>query len=395
MSGGGAMFLPLSGLRVIDITSIIYGPYATQILGDLGADVIKVEPPEGDATRVLGPSRNPGMGSVYLGSNRNKRSLALDLKKPAARDALWRLVDGADALVHNMRPQKMAAFGFGPDAVMARNPKIVYGGLHGYREDGPYAGRPAYDDVIQGESGFSGTFQARDGTPVLAPTIVADKSAALLASTGLVAALFQKFRTGKGVYVEISMFESMVGYTLVEHQSGASFSPPEGPMGYARALSRQRRPHATSDGYICMLPYTDKQWGRFWEMVGMPERAAEPRFASIGSRSRNIDDLYAIAGAEVAKRTTAEWLEALRAAEIPCGPVNTLEALRDDPQLQAIGFFRPFEHPSEGALEIPDAPFRFDRQSLPVRHHQPRLGEQSREVLREAGLSEAEIDAAL
>lgn len=389
------MFLPLSGIRVLDITSIIYGPYATQILGDLGADVIKVEPPEGDPTRVLGPARNPGMAAVFLGSNRNKRSLALDLKKPAAKEALWRLIDGADALVHNMRPQKMVALGFGPDAVMARNPKIVYGGLHGYREDGPYASRPAYDDVIQGESGFAGAFTARDGAPMLAPSVVADKSAALLASTGLVAALFQTFRTGKGVYVEVAMFESMVGYTMVEHQYGASFSPPEGPPGYVRALSRQRRPHATSDGHICMLPYTDRQWSRFWAMVGTPERAVEPRFASIAARSRHIDELYAIAGAELGKRTSAEWLEALRAAEIPCGPVNTLEALRDDPQLQAIGFFRPYQHPSEGLLEVPDSAFRIDRQSMPVRHHHPRLGEQSREVLREAGLSEAEIDQAL
>ena len=389
------MFLPLSGIRVLDITSIIYGPYTTQILGDLGADVIKIEPPEGDATRVLGPARNPGMSAVFLGSNRNKRSLVLDLKKPAAREALWRLVDGADALVHNMRPQKMAAFGFDADAVMARNPKIVYGGLHGYREDGPYAGRPAYDDVIQGESGFAGTFMARDGAPVLAPTIVADKSAALLASTGLVAALLQKFRTDKGVYVEIAMFESLVGYVLLEHQYGATFVPSEGPPGYARALSKQRRPHATSDGYICMLPYTDRQWRRFWEMIGTPERAADPRFVSMAQRSRNIDDLYAIAGAALRERSTADWLQALREAEIPCGPVNSLADLRHDPQLEAIGFFRPFEHPSEGALEIPDTAFRFDRQSLPVRHHQPKLGEHSREVLREAGMSDAEIDDAL
>lgn len=389
------MFLPLSGIRVLDITTIVYGPYATQILGDLGADVIKIEAPGGDPTRVLGPARNPGMGSMFLGSNRNKRSLVLDLKKPAAKAALWRLIEGADALVHNMRPQKMVSLGFGPDAVMARNPKIVYGGLHGYREDGPYGDRPAYDDVIQGESGFAGSFTARDGAPMLAPTVAADKSAALLASVGLVAALFQKFRTGKGVYVEASMFESMVGYTLVEHQQGGCFSPPEGAMGYSRALSKQRRPHATSDGYICMLPYTDQQWSRFWAIVDAPERAADPRFRSIADRARHIDELYALAGAEVGKRTTADWLTALREAEIPCGPVNTLEALRDDPQLTAIGFFRPYEHPTEGSLEVPDNAFRFDRQSLPIRHPHPRLGEHGREVLREAGLSEAEIDAAL
>ncbi len=389
------MFLPLSGIRVLDVTSIIYGPYTTQILGDLGADVIKIEPPEGDATRQIGPSRNPGMGAVFLGANRNKRSLVLDLKKPAAVAAMWRLIDGADALVHNMRPQKMAALGFDPDTVMARNPRIVYGGLHGYREDGPYGRRPAYDDVIQGESGFAGTFTMRDGAPMLAPTVVADKSAALLAATGLVAAMVQRLRTGKGVYVEIAMFESMVGYTLLEHQYGATFRPPEGPAGYARALSKQRKPHATRDGYICMLPYTDRQWLRFWEMIGTPERAREPRFESIAKRALNIDALYGLAGAALVERTTAEWLEALRAAEIPCGPVNTFEDLKTDPQLSALGFFRPFEHPSEGPIEVPDTAFQFDRQSLPVRHHQPRLGEQSREILREAGLSDSEIDAVL
>lgn len=389
------MFLPLSGIRVLDITSIIYGPYTTQILGDLGADVIKIEPPEGDATRNLGPSRTAGMGAVFLGSNRNKRSLAIDLKKPEAKEALWRLVDGADVLVHNMRPRKMQALGFDPDAVMARNPKIVYGGLHGYREDGPYGDRPAYDDVIQGESGFASAFTVRDGAPMLTPSIVADKSAALLAATGLVAAVVQRLRTGKGVYVEVAMFESMVGYTLLEHQYGATFRPPEGPAGYARALSKQRKPHATNDGYICMLPYTNKQWQRFWEMIGTPERAQEPRFETIARRALNIDDLYAIAGAEIGKRSTAEWLQALRAAEIPCGPVNSFADLETDPQLVATGFFRPFEHPSEGAIEVPEAAFRFDRQTLPIRHHQPKLGEQSREVLREAGLSEAEIDAVL
>lgn len=387
-----AGFLPLSGFRVLDLTSVIFGPYTTQVLGDFGADVIKIEPPEGDPTRVLGPARNPGMAAVFLGANRNKRSLVLDLKTEPAKAALWRLIDGADMIVHNIRPQKIAALGFDPDAVLARNPKIIYGGLHGYREDGPYGGRPAYDDVIQGESGLAGAFTERDGAPMLMPTVVADKSAALLAASGLVAALVQRLRTGKGVYLEVSMFEGVVGYTLLEHQYGATFRPPVGKAGYARALSPQRRPHATRDGHLCMLAYTDKQWRSFWDLVGEPEMTADPRFVTMAARSRNIDALYGIAGALFAQRTTAEWLELLRRAEIPSGPVNSFDDLRGDPQLQAIGFFRPYEHPSEGSIEMPDTAFRFDRQSLPVRHHQPRLGEQGREILREAGLSEAEID---
>ncbi len=212
--------LPLTDLRVLDLTTVIFGPYTTQMLGDFGADVIKIEPPEGDLTRHLGPGRSPGMSSLYLGCNRNKRSVVLDLKREPAKRALWRLIESADAIVHNVRPQKMAALGFAPDPVMACNPKIVYGGLHGYWEDGPYGGRPAFDDVIQGESGVAGTFMARGGEPELMPTIVADKTAALLASTGLIAALLQRFRTDKGVYLETSMFEGMVAYTLLEHQHG-------------------------------------------------------------------------------------------------------------------------------------------------------------------------------
>lgn len=384
--------LPLSGIRVLDLTTVVYGPYTTQLLGDFGADIIKIERPGGDSTRQVGPERNPGMAALYLGMNRNKRSLMLDLKRAPARQALWRLIDSADMFVHNVRPQKMAALGFDPDSVMARKPDIVYGGLHGYREEGPYGRRPAYDDVIQGESGLAGTFMAREGEPVLMPTVVADKTAGLLASSGLIAGLFQRLRTGRGVYVETAMFEALVGYTLLEHHYGAMFVPPKGAPGYVRALSPERKPYTTSDGYICMLAYTDKQWRSFWELSGRTEFNDDPRFGSMAVRAHHIDELYAIAGGLLVERTTAEWLELLRTAEIPCGPVNRLEDLRNNEQLEATGFFRAHEHPTEGAMELPDTAFRFDRQALPVHRHAPGLGEHSREVLAQAGYSDWEID---
>ncbi len=386
-----ATILPLSGVRVLDMTTVIFGPYTTMMLGDFGADVIKIEPPGGDMTRAIGPARSAGMSSLFLGANRNKRSIMLDLKREAAKEAMWRLIDSADMLVHNVRPQKMAGLGFDPDSVLKRNPKIIYGGLHGYREEGPYGGRPAYDDVIQGESGLAGTFTARDGEPVLSPSVIADKTAALLASTGLLAAYVQRLKTGKGLYLETAMFEGLAAYTLLEHQHGTIFKPaPEG-FGYPRAMSSARRPHPTNDGHICMLAYTDKQWDKFWEIAGKQELGADPRFATMRSRSQNIDALYSIAGDVLTSRSTAEWLQILKIAEIPCGPVNRLEDLPHDEQLVQTGFFRPQTHPTEGELEALDTAFRLDRQTLPLRQHQPGLGEHGAEVLQSIGYGEDEV----
>ncbi|MEM8647152.1 MAG: CoA transferase [Pseudomonadota bacterium] len=382
---------PLSGVRVLDMTTVIFGPYTTMMLGDFGADVIKIEPPGGDMTRAIGPGRSPGMSSLFLGANRNKRSIMLDLKQDPAKEAMWRLIDSADMLVHNVRPQKMAALGFDPDSVLKRNPEIIYGGLHGYREEGPYGGRPAYDDVIQGESGLAGTFTARDGTPVLSPSVIADKTAALLASTGLMAAYVQRLRTGKGLYLETAMFEGMAAYTLLEHQHGMIFKPPEDGYGYPRALSPARRPHPTQDGFICMLAYTDKQWERFWEIAGRQELGSDPRFATMRARSQNIDALYSIAGEVLETRSTAEWLDILKTAEIPCGPVNRLEDLTQDEQLVSTGFFRAQSHPTEGELTALDTGFRLNGEALPVRQHQPGLGEHGAEVLKELGYSEQDV----
>ena len=385
------MALPLDGVRVLDLTTTIYGPYAAQMLGDFGADVIKVESPAGDPVRQVGPARSPGMGPVFLGSNRNKRSVVLDLKEAAHKAALWSLIGRADILVHNMRGAKIAALGFGPDEVLKARPEIIYAGLHGYGEAGPYADRPAYDDVIQGEAGMTDLFRRRGEEPALMPTIAADKTAATMAVGAILAAYTDRLRNGRGRYVEIPMFEAMVSYTFVEHQYGAVFQPPETAYGYPRALSPFRKPHRTADGHVCMLAYTDRQWASFWRLTTRPELADDPRFADMATRIANIGALYQAVGEEMPKRTSAEWLALFVEGDIPAGPARTLEEVRDDPHLAAVGFFQPFEHETEGALEMPSAPWRFDREQTPIRRGPPRLGADTEAVLREAGVAEEAI----
>ena len=387
--------LPLEGVKILDLTTVVMGPFATQVLGDFGAEIIKIEEPGGDLTRVIGPGRNAGMASLYLGSNRNKKSLVLNLKKQEAKSALWKLIRESDILIHNIRPQKIAALGFDPDSVLKSNPQIVYVGLHGYREDGIYGGQPAFDDVIQGQSGIAGAFQARDNIPNLAPTIVADKSTALLASTGLLAAYIKRLRSGQGSFLEVSMFEGMVGYVMIEHHAGETFIPPIDKAGYARVLSRFRRPHKTKDGYMCILPYTDHQYDKFWQAVDRVDYASDERFNSIKNRSKNISELYEIIGEIAANLETKVLIEMLTEAEIPCGKVNKLEDLKNDPHLKDLGFFREFEHPTEGLIQVPDSAFRLNRKELPIRHHQPKLGEHSKEILLKLGYSDSEIDKIL
>ena len=383
--------LPLEGVRILDLTTVVMGPYTTQVLGDLGADIIKIEEPSGDMTRVIGPSVNDGMSSLFLGTNRNKRSIVLNLKIDADKNALWKLIDTADIFVHNIRPQKIKNLGFDPDKVLKRNPKIIYGGLHGYREDGPYGGSPAYDDVIQGQSGLAGAFISRDNEPNLVPSVVADKSIGLMAGNGLLAAYINRLKTGKGSYIEIAMFEGMVGYVLLEHQYASTFNPSMGKEGFPRVLSSYRKPYKTADGYICMLAYTDKQWINFWKAINKEAFIKDTRYSSAASRSKNIDILYAKVSDILQTKTSKEWLKILKNAEIPSGAVNSLEDLKSDPHLVKTGFFRNYNHPSEGSLNIPDTAFKIDRKSLPIRYPQPKLGEHSLEILSEAGFDENEI----
>ncbi len=382
---------PLDGVRVLDLSSVVLGPLATQILGDLGADVIKIEAPAGDTTRYTGPARSGDMAALFMGINRNKRSIVLDLKQPAACDALWRLIDRADVFIHSIRPQAIARLGFGHEAVLAGNQRIVYAGLHGYLTGGPYAGAPAYDDVIQGQSGSARLMAMLVGEPRYMPTIMADKTCAQVAAYSIIAALYDRQKSGQGQFVEIPMFETMVAFNLTEHLFGHSFDPPQGPMGYSRVLAPWRRPYKTSDGYICMLAYTDDQWRRFWGEVGRPELAGDARFDSLASRSDNIAELYRIAGECLADRPTRDWIETLGKLDIAAAPMATLEDLEADPQLAAVGFFRTAEHPTEGRIKMPGFPVRFSRTGAEIRRLQPKLGEHSVEILRAAGLTEAEV----
>ncbi len=384
--------LPLDGIRVIDITTTLAGPYCSQILGDFGADVIKIEPPTGDAIRNAGPQRNEGMASTFIGCNRNKRSVVLNLKTEDGKKALWKLINGAQVFVHAIRPQKIAGLGFDAASIMAKKPDVVYAALHGYHEHGPYGGRPAYDDVIQGEAAITGTFKARDGQPTMVPSSFVDKNTGLIAANGILAAIIKNLRTKQGVYLEIGMFEGIVAYNLVEHLYGRTFVPAKGEAGYARVVSPYRRPHATKDGYICMLPYTDSQWRKFWEITGQSKLSEDPRFSNMQARSQNIDALYATAAEFLKTKNSTIWLKLLAEAEIPAGPANELENLFTDPHLNAIGFFREYEHPSEGHLISPDTAYRLDGNSLPLRMPPPRLGEHTRTVLQEAGYNDNEID---
>ena len=383
---------PLDGIRVLDLTSVVLGPYATQIMGDLGADVIKVESPEGDTTRNTGEARHPGMATVYLNANRNKRSLVLDLKQESARDALMRLVEGADVFVHSIRPQKIAALGFGPEPVQARNPRIIYAAIHGFREDGPYSGRPAYDDIIQGACGISALMQAVTGEPLYTPMVTADKTCGLTTAYAVMAALFHRERNGQGQAIEIPMYETMVSFTLVENLYGWVFDPPQGQIGYPRAMTSYRRPHKTADGYVCFLAYTDAQWARFWQQVGRPELSRDPRFLTLAERTTHIEPLYELAGQYLAKRTTAEWLEVLARLEIPHMPMNRLEDLPNDPHLKAVGFFRKVDHPTEGPLLTTDIPVRYSRTPGAIERPAPGLGEHSVALLEEAGCEAADIE---
>jgi crotonobetainyl-CoA:carnitine CoA-transferase CaiB-like acyl-CoA transferase len=383
---------PLAGIRILDLTSVVAGPLATQMLGDMGADVIKIESPEGDAPRHTGPSRSPSMAALFMGLNRAKRSLVLDLKKDSAKDALWRLIEDADVFVHSMRPQAIGKLGFSHKDVCGKNPRIVYAALHGYRDGGPYSGQPAYDDVIQGQSGIAALMSEIAGEPRYAPMIIADKTCALAIAGAVSAALFARERTGHGQFVEIPMFEQMVSFVLGEHLFGHNFVPPLAPLGYTRVLASWRRPYKTSDGYLCMMAYTQEHWRKFWSMVGKPEMHSDPHFDSIASRARNIVALYELAGACIADKTTDEWLVLLRKLEIPAARMSSLEDVMTDPQLEASGFFKRATHPTEGEIQYTDLPVRFSDGPTSSVRLQPRLGEHSIEVLREAGLSEREIE---
>src|SRR5687768_313069 len=388
---------PLAGVRVIDLTSVILGPYATQILGDLGADVIKIEPPEGDNVRHGAPMRSPGMGHIFLHLNRNKRSLVLDLKQAAGRAALLRLAATADVLVYNVRPQAMARLRLTCEDVRAVNERIVYVGSYGVGQDGPYAAKPAYDDLIQGMVALPTLLrEAGADRPRFVPSTLTDRITGLNTVNAVTTALFYRERTGKGQAVEVPMFESLAQFVLGDHMGGATFDPPIGPMGQPRLIAEYRNPYETKDGYLCLLIYNDKQWRNFFKLIGQEEMfERDERFSSQANRSRHYHEAYAFVAEHIRTRTSAEWLKALTDADIPVMPLNSLESLLEDEHLNRIGFFSIDEHPTEGRVRSMGVPSTWSESPPKDMRPAPLLGEHSVEVLREAGYSDADIESML
>ncbi|KAA0587839.1 CoA transferase (plasmid) [Azospirillum oryzae] len=389
------MAAPLQGIRIVDMTTVMMGPYATQILGDFGADIVKVESPAGDSMRAVGPSRNPGMGALYLHANRNKRSAVIDLKAPEGRSILLKLLEDADVFVFNARPQAMKRLGLGYEEVAAVNPGIIYAGAHGFGSDGPYAGRPAYDDLIQGLGAVPSLAMqaAGGGHPQYAPVVLADRVVGLNLANVILAALMHRTRTGEGQCVEVPMFESIVQFVLGDHMGGRSFDPPLGGMGYGRLLAQHRRPYETRDGHVCVVVYTDRHWRAFFGLIGKADAFdRDPRLRDISARTRHIAELYSMVADELKTRSTADWLDALARADIPAMPLHTPESLLEDPHLKAVDFFQTVEHPTEGRLLEMRMPSRWSTARRDHNTPAPRLGEHTDEILRSAGFSEAEID---
>jgi len=384
---------PLQGIKVLDMTTVLMGPYATQMLGDYGADVIKVESLEGDVTRLIGPSRHPGMGPVFLNTNRSKRSICLDLKKPAGREAVLRLIKSADVLVYNVRPQAMARLNLGYDIVAEINPRLIYAGVFGFGQDGPYAAKPAYDDLIQGATGLPALMaQTGDGTPRYVPNALVDRIVGLTAVGAICASLVDRERTGRGQRVDIPMFETMAGFVMGDHMGGLTYEPPLDKGGYARHLSRDRRPYKTSDGYLSVIVYNDKQWESFFKATGRDDLRSDPRFATFAGRAVNIDLVYGELARIFETRSTAEWIELLNKADIPVMPMHDLQGILNDEHLVATGFFPVVQHPTEGPIRNMKASANWsETKAEPVRLA-PRLNEHGAEVLLEAGFSREHIE---
>lgn len=381
----------------MDLSNLLMAPYATMILGDMGADIVKVEAPEGDPVRGIGPQRHRGMGAIFLNVNRSKRSIVLDLKQSSGLDAMKALLKTADVLIYNRRPKVMERLGLGYETAAAINPRLIYAGLYGYGQNGPYAAKPAFDDLIQGAIGIPRVAHEVYGhSPDYVPTAIVDRGVALWAVGQINAALFHQSRTGQGQRLDMPMFEMMAGFMLGDHLAGETFVPPIGPMGYGRMLTPDRRPYETRDGHVCVLIYTDRQWRAFFSALGRQEDYdADPRFRDITSRNENIASIYADLAGILRTRTTAEWLDLMDEADIPAMPMNSLEDLLADPHLEATGFFREVEHPSEGRLREMAVPSSWSVTQPAPSRHAPQLGEHSEEILTEAGLDAARIAAML
>ena len=392
-SAGG----PLTGVKVLDLTSVVMGPFATQILASLGAEVVKVESPEGDNMRHVGPMHHAGMGHIFLHANQGKRSVVLDLKQAEAREALLRMAEQSDVLISNVRPQALARLGLDYASVRARNARIIHVTCCGFGQNGPYANKPAYDDLIQGATGLPWLMQRYGAeAPCYAPITLADRVTGLHAVYAVAAALYAREKNGVGQAVEVPMFEAMTQFVLGDHLAGLSFDPPRGEPGYARLLTSHRRPYQTRDGYLCVLIYNDKHWESFFTAIGDLQRfKQDERFFTHTQRAAHIDAVYSHVADIMRTRCTAEWQALLDAADIPNMPMNSPQELLDDPHLQATGFIRNTEHPNEGRLRTPGNPTRWSHTPCTDPGPAPQLGQHTVQVLREAGYTECVIQTML
>jgi crotonobetainyl-CoA:carnitine CoA-transferase CaiB-like acyl-CoA transferase len=383
---------PLEGIRVVDLTSVVVGPLATQFMADYGADIIKVEALTGDIARqIAGRAVTPGMSSKFVHLNRNKRSVALNLKKPAGYEALMRLLKTADIMLWNVRPSAMKRLKLSYDDVRAVNPRIIYCGLFGFGQDGRYREKPAYDTIIQGGAGVAELHNRSTGTPRYVPIVVADRSVGNIAVQMLMMALFHRERTGEGSAIEIPMFENMARFVLEEHMYLKTFDPPLGGTGDPRLFDPEACPKQTADGWISISANTNEQAFAFFDAIERPELKTDPRFCSVEARFANVNEYFKIRNTELRKKTTAEWIDIFDRLSVPAMPVHTLESLMEDPHLTEIGFFQKVDHPTEGKVINMRLP---NKTSFPSRSSYlgaPKIGQQSMEILHEAGYSEDEI----
>jgi len=389
------MARPLDGVKIVDFSNMLMAPYATQILGDMGADVVKVEAPGGDPVRNIGPARNPQMGAIFLNCNRSKRSIVLDVKHPDGYAVITRMIEDADVLIYNRRPQSMERLGLSYEVVSEINSKIIYVGLYGYGEQGRYAGKPAFDDLTQGAAAIPWLAHLADGRePAYTPTAIADRGVALWAVGEINAALYHQCRTGEGQRIDVPMFEMLASFVLGDHLGGETFDPPLSAPGYIRMLNPDRRPYPTQDGYICVMVYTDRHWRAFDAALGdESDFECDPRYASMSARTAHITEIYSDLAERLLTRTTQDWLALFDKADIPAMPLHTLETLVDDPHLDDVGFFSKFEHPSEGRLTEIGIPSTWSHTQPTPSRHAPQLGEHSIEILREFGYADQQIDA--